>query len=639
VSVVNQGTIQADVSGGTIALTPQSFTNQNTVAALQGGVIAPNAGFVASGGILTVGLSSSSTYGEIKFSGNAALGGTLNVVFLGGFVPALSNSFTLITYGSFSGSFATVNLPFAPLWRTTYGSTAISLLVTDINKLVITAQPTGTNAGAILAPVVVQVEDAATSNPVATNGAPVTIALGSGSGTLSGTLTRNTDATGKAAFNDLTLNLAGVKTLQASASAAEMTPTTSTSFIITPAPAAQLALVSAISSPQPSATAFSPAPVVQVQDQFGNALTNSTATIMARLGSGGGGSLGGTTNVSAGGSASSAAFSNLVYNLASPPTDESVVVYFTSPGLASATNSSVAIDFVFTSITLSNNNSVVQINPTSEDGMFSWTVDGTNQMYQHWFWLRQGSSGPQTSFDQLGAPLGLSYTATNAGILYLPPGLNVNLGFWLTGGAPGSFASEVVESIMIQNTASTPVTLHLFDYADFDLAGLSEGDTLSFPGTNIVLQQGKGMTATQTVQGSTPNYWEGSWYSIALDEIQGTSPVTLSDELIPPEPGDQTFAYQWGFTLGAGQTFTINLTNSIQPLLISFGSLDVAFQGGNVLVSWPTNGMAGVQLQTTTALGAAASWTTVTNSPVIVNGQYQVSVPPTGSAQFYRLIQ
>ena len=208
---------------------------------------------------------------------------------LGGFVPALSNSFSAVTYGSFSGSFATVNLPFGASWQTNYGATAFSLLVTDINKLVIVAPPIGTNAGAILAPVVVQVQDAATGNPVSTNGVPVTIALASGSGTVSGTLTRNTDSTGKATFNDLTFNLVGAKTARVSASAAEITPATSPSFTITPGAAAQLALNKAISSPQPNGTSFSPAPIVQVEDQFGNLATASTGSITARISSGGGG--------------------------------------------------------------------------------------------------------------------------------------------------------------------------------------------------------------------------------------------------------------------------------------------------------------------------------------------------------------
>src|SRR5208282_513594 len=82
-----------------------------------------------------------------------------------------------------------------------------------------------------LTPVVVQVEDPA-GNPVATNGVPVTLSLNSGSGSLSGTLTQNTDPTGKATFSDLRFSLVGMKTLLASSPG--LTAATSTVFAIVP---------------------------------------------------------------------------------------------------------------------------------------------------------------------------------------------------------------------------------------------------------------------------------------------------------------------------------------------------------------------------------------------------------------------
>jgi hypothetical protein len=78
---------------------------------------------------------------------------------------------------------------------------------------------------------VVQVENPG-GNPIATNGVPVTLSLNSGSGVIGGTLTQNTDPTGKATFSDLSCNQTGTKTLLASASA--LTPATSAAFSIVP---------------------------------------------------------------------------------------------------------------------------------------------------------------------------------------------------------------------------------------------------------------------------------------------------------------------------------------------------------------------------------------------------------------------
>ena len=107
-------------------------------------------------------------------------------------------------------------------------------------KLGFTTQPADTAPGATLSAVVVQVQSAS-SVSVASNGVPVTVALSSGSGSLGGTTTRNTDATGKATFNDLTIDTAGSgKQFTASASGigAGLTAAVSSAFAITNVPAA-----------------------------------------------------------------------------------------------------------------------------------------------------------------------------------------------------------------------------------------------------------------------------------------------------------------------------------------------------------------------------------------------------------------
>ena len=85
-----------------------------------------------------------------------------------------------------------------------------------VQSLVFVQQPGNGLVGAAVAPEVrVEALDL-DDQPVA--GVEVTVSLASGSGTLSGTLTRTTDANGIAHFNDLTLNHAGVKVLLATPS-------------------------------------------------------------------------------------------------------------------------------------------------------------------------------------------------------------------------------------------------------------------------------------------------------------------------------------------------------------------------------------------------------------------------------------
>ena len=98
---------------------------------------------------------------------------------------------------------------------------------------------------------------------------------------------------------------------------------------------------------------------------------------------------------------------------------------------------------------LTNRNSEVRVNPTSTDGLLSWTVDGVNQMFQQWFWLRQDPNSYQLSFDQLGTSFGPYLTPTNATINFLPPGLDLTLVYTLAGGEAGSIGSGLTEAISI----------------------------------------------------------------------------------------------------------------------------------------------------------------------------------------------
>lgn len=101
-------------------------------------------------------------------------------------------------------------------------------------KLAFTTQPASAQTNSTMSPVVVQLQDANSLN-AASNGVPITLALSSGSGTLSGTLTQNTDTSGKATFANLAINLAGTKQLSASASGsgAGLAGATSAAFSIT----------------------------------------------------------------------------------------------------------------------------------------------------------------------------------------------------------------------------------------------------------------------------------------------------------------------------------------------------------------------------------------------------------------------
>ena len=82
--------------------------------------------------------------------------------------------------------------------------------------------------------------------------------------------------------------------------------------------------------------------------------------------------------------------------------------------------------------------------------------------------------------------------------------------------------------------------------------------------------------------------------------------------------------------LGVKLTLTGQVAVAAPPQLIITPSSE------NVVLTWPTNA-AGFNLQSTMNLGPEAIWTTNCLDPAVVNGQYTVTNPISGSQQFYRL--
>jgi hypothetical protein len=129
--LINGGTINEQAGTGTSSIQP-SFTNYGTVNA-PSGILNFNGSFTTVGGTLSFGVSNLTSFGQIKILGTVALNGTASVTWLGGFVPAIGNSFALLSYGSYSGSFADITLPPGTLGNGVYSNTVFSLLITGIN--------------------------------------------------------------------------------------------------------------------------------------------------------------------------------------------------------------------------------------------------------------------------------------------------------------------------------------------------------------------------------------------------------------------------------------------------------------------------------------------------------------------------
>ena len=153
-TVINQGTIEADVSGGALTFSSSTILNEGTIGATDSGnvyVASPvdNKGTISAGvgsqATFNDGLDEESTgtvaialggtdagqYGSLSVTGGANLSGTLDVSLVNGYSPQVNDSIPIITFDTVSGQFNTVNVPNLPpgLAATlVYGSTSVSLV-------------------------------------------------------------------------------------------------------------------------------------------------------------------------------------------------------------------------------------------------------------------------------------------------------------------------------------------------------------------------------------------------------------------------------------------------------------------------------------------------------------------------------
>lgn len=224
---------------------------------------------------------------------------------------------------------------------------------------------------------------------------------------------------------------------------------------------------------------------------------------------------------------------------------------------------------------LDDRNSTILVDDASSAGMFNWTVDGVNHMYQQWFWYRVGNvaESPINSLPLTGAfasdtnpfsdprqdTLGLRYE--NAQVRITPT-------WTLRGGLAGSNHSDVTEAIAIDNLTNAPLSISFFQYSDFDLGGTVQDQSVEIPAPlhNTAGQTDiNGFTTSETVVTPQPSHYEVNFFPNTLNRLNDGLPDVLNDTAGPIGPGDLTWAFQWDLNIPAGGTVIISKDKSIVP--------------------------------------------------------------------------
>ena len=181
------------------------------------------------------------------------------------------------------------------------GDGVVVIRYSNASQLVFASQPSASaaNGVAFTQQPVIQLRDSA-GNAVAQSGVVVTAAIKTGGGTLGGTTTATTNASGVATFSGLKITgTVGDRTLEFTTTSPVLTAVTSNAVSISAGAASQLVITT-----QPvgsaSGAVLGTQPVIEIRDANGNTVTSDSLTqVSVAIQSGSGGTLGGTQTVAA----------------------------------------------------------------------------------------------------------------------------------------------------------------------------------------------------------------------------------------------------------------------------------------------------------------------------------------------------
>jgi uncharacterized Zn-binding protein involved in type VI secretion len=205
------------------------------------------------------------------------------------------------------------------------------------------------------------------------------------------------------------------------------------------------------------------------------------------------------------------------------------------------------------------------VRTTTSGGLGDYkSLSGTgvpDHMFQNWWWYRTDSDTREFALSNLTAfeqP-----QANTVSLTYAEGGLTYEITYTLSD--PGDNQAVVVAQLTIANTTSTPITLNLFNYSDFDMDGSFGGDRAELvrPGYIRVYET----NTAHIVTAETPFAWQISAFSDVRDLLTDTDIDDLNNSGSPFGPGDFTGAFQWQYTLNAGASRSLQLllTLNVEP--------------------------------------------------------------------------
>lgn len=225
-------------------------------------------------------------------------------------------------------------------------------------------------------------------------------------------------------------------------------------------------------------------------------------------------------------------------------------------------------------ILMSHKNATVGVNTNGT--VASWTIDGVNQLSGQSLFYRVGSMGGESLLSGISGTPSVSFNQvpniiSSLDITYANAAYSVRTLFQLSGSTAGSGKANFNQTLTIQNLSGAPLDFHFFQYSNFDLGGVTSGQTAAVNFDSLlqpykIVQTDGVRTVTETVNVNTApvGHYQTSLVGNALASLIDINPTTLND-VLATGPGDVEFAYQWDVVLGANETLTISKLLGIVP--------------------------------------------------------------------------
>ncbi|MGA2582383.1 MAG: hypothetical protein ABSG31_03820 [Tepidisphaeraceae bacterium] len=242
----------------------------------------------------------------------------------------------------------------------------------------------------------------------------------------------------------------------------------------------------------------------------------------------------------------------------------------------------VASSAFATTDTLTSGNSSLVYNLNSQTGNNSWVVDGVDQFGgspagEQWFWVSLNGAAP-VSLDNWNLVSNVTATANTmtaeyaAPVVALPATIQplvaivpetLTITTVLSGGSAGSGASAINTTVTFQNNTDSTVSASIYDYVDANVNATPSNDTLTLSSLKNEANQTDPAGVDFNFSSTTANHDQVATDGSILTELNGGSPVTLSDNYVSPVTGNTSFAFEYDGSFTAGDSGQISINETL----------------------------------------------------------------------------